>query len=586
MNYSLPFLPRMYLIFATFCLAIIFFNSTSFAASADACMNSPANTYAVCHQEPIMTTVCKPPDPPAPATDPPVCSTVPLTDPWGNVIYMWVFDYNAPDPCRIATCVVSQAESCSPQTYSCSAKSQFCGGPNVSVSGTNPMGPTCSTTTGSGGTTTTTGGTNGNTGSGPSGGTNTQNDPYDPWDFAGMNSIAVCVPEDFCPYCCFITVPCCSESGAEQIVEELFDWYRDEFIMDRFYTDYFEKWGLKPMTNAWRDAFTWNVVAKGAMTDASNLLNATRLIDIHKTETAKNYTPSEQICRFGTVSRSLAASEVKAATNQLVLSEAGLSRNLGTIFSVGSAGRGLDNYNRLLEFVGQFCDLGDNNNGLDELCNSANPITDRNHNRDIDYARTIDDKPTINADFTDGSLKEDESDVLALGNYIYGHWQPLRRPSFSEMESQASAVENYNEYRSIIARRAAAQNSYAVAAALRTSGSGASNTYIAEILKRLGLSNDQIGKFYVPGAVNLSYNAQMEMLTRRIYQDPAFYANLMDSPANVERSSAAMAGIGLMQDRDIYKSTTRSEMLLGLLVQMEARKLAENIRAPRIGAEK
>jgi len=60
----------------------------------------------------------------------------------------------------------------------------------------------------------------------------------------------------------------------------------------------------------------------------------------------------------------------------------------------------------------------------------------------------------------------------------------------------------------------------------------------------------------------------MELLTRKIYQSPEFYANLMESPANISRQQTAMEAIALMQDRDIYNSLRRSEMVLSSLLEM------------------
>ena len=61
----------------------------------------------------------------------------------------------------------------------------------------------------------------------------------------------------------------------------------------------------------------------------------------------------------------------------------------------------------------------------------------------------------------------------------------------------------------------------------------------------------------------------MEILTKRMYQDPAFYANLMQTPTNVQRTQAAMKAIGLMQERDIADSLQRTEMLFSTLLEVQ-----------------
>jgi hypothetical protein len=93
--------------------------------------------------------------------------------------------------------------------------------------------------------------------------------------------------------------------------------------------------------------------------------------------------------------------------------------------------------------------------------------------------------------------------------------------------------------RSLIAKRAVAENSFNSLIALKTKNPNS----------------------------NVSYFEEMERLTKYNYQDPSFYATLYDNPANVSRQKAAMQGIGLMQQRDIYESQIRSEMLLSVLLE-------------------
>ena len=87
------------------------------------------------------------------------------------------------------------------------------------------------------------------------------------------------------------------------------------------------------------------------------------------------------------------------------------------------------------------------------------------------------------------------------------------------------------------------------------------------VIKGLGLTdtteiNNLIGE-------NPSYDTQMEILTKRLYQDPKFYVNLYDTPANVKRQKTAMKAVSLMQDRDMYESLQRSEMLMSVLLEMK-----------------
>ncbi len=59
----------------------------------------------------------------------------------------------------------------------------------------------------------------------------------------------------------------------------------------------------------------------------------------------------------------------------------------------------------------------------------------------------------------------------------------------------------------------------------------------------------------------------MEVLTKKLYQNPMFYSELYDKPANVERKTVAMQAIELMQRRDMYRSVLRSEATLSVMLE-------------------
>ena len=68
-----------------------------------------------------------------------------------------------------------------------------------------------------------------------------------------------------------------------------------------------------------------------------------------------------------------------------------------------------------------------------------------------------------------------------------------------------------------------------------------------------------------------SYYAQLELLAKKIYQNPDFYANLYDKPANVKRKRVALQAIELMLDRAIYESQIRQEMAASVLLSARLR---------------
>lgn len=399
-------------------------------------------------------------------------------------------------------------------------------------------------------------------------------------DSAGTNQCE-CSPSSYCEegfYCCVSGFP-------ETISQNQFNDYRSNFVMDSFYDNTVEP-DFQSGADEARNVADMRMVLWGTFIDASILTDTLKDLGILTAQSIQSYTPSEQICKIGTLSRALSASEAKVNTDRLALSEVGLAKNSGRANSISAAGSGQENEARLRVFVEKFCDLQDNKNGLDEACQTATPVTDLQMNRDIDYTRLMGNGVTLNADLTDKDSTQDETNVVALSHFLYGHRQPEKRISFTELSESSGSQNLYGEYRSVIARRAAAQNSYNTLAAMKMAGSGGSDTYVKKVLEYIGLSGADADSFIGAKnkenkAVNSSYNAQMNLLTKQIFQDPAFYANLMESKANVKRTSAALQGIGLMQQRDTYKSMARSEMLAAILVELEARKIANNVQGQK-----
>jgi hypothetical protein len=171
-----------------------------------------------------------------------------------------------------------------------------------------------------------------------------------------------------------------------------------------------------------------------------------------------------------------------------------------------------------------------------------------------------------------GTKTKDEENIFALANNLFAHNLPvnMEKADFEAMtkdstERSQEKIEQLMAYRSLTAKRNVAQNSFAALASMKAEGSNGSTTYLKAIIAELGLDGN--GQDSLMGQ-NPSYNAQMELLTRKLYQSPSFYANLMESNPNVARQQTAMEAIGLMQDRDIYESLRRSEMVLSTLLEM------------------
>jgi hypothetical protein len=90
--------------------------------------------------------------------------------------------------------------------------------------------------------------------------------------------------------------------------------------------------------------------------------------------------------------------------------------------------------------------------------------------------------------------------------------------------------------------------------------------FLGAIMKELGLNDTEI---YQTIGENPSYYAQLEILAKKLYQSPDFFAGLYDKPANVERKSVALKAIDLMLDRAIYESQMRQEMSMSVLLSTQ-----------------
>ena len=233
---------------------------------------------------------------------------------------------------------------------------------------------------------------------------------------------------------------------------------------------------------------------------------------------------------------------------------------------------------RMKNFMSRYCDPNDNNGQMKSLCRTGG--NDKFLNADIDYVRTFDAKPTLNVDFTANktTATDDEKNILALANNLFAH-ELFMLPASATLEggkSMNDARTTFLNMRALIAKRSVAENSFNTLVGQKAQGAPGSREFIAGLLKELGME-DKATLAYLGGTP--SYDAQMEVLTKKLYQNPAFYVNLMDNPANIQRQYAAMQSFGLMQQRDIFDSILRSELLLSLIVEMEVAKYQNEAQA-------
>ena len=312
----------------------------------------------------------------------------------------------------------------------------------------------------------------------------------------------------------------------------------------------------------------------GMFLDAKHQLETQRLFQELQTEAHRDYHPSEDFCWFGTAVRSMGATEQLGRFNAVALSQIQMARQLGNVNNGAAPTRDDDKAGRWNQFRERYCDPSDNNQtatagtGLSIACGSGASGT-RRVNLDIDYTRAIDEPRTINANFTDaGSPTEGEQDVIALSSNLYGH-DVLTRTATASLLKGANYQHLYLALRSVAAKRNVAMNSFNSIVGLKTAGTnnmtGGSDTasFLGALLAELGVPPGEV--FSIIGN-QPSYYAQLELIAKKIYQNPDFYANLYDKPANVERKGVALKAIELMLDRAIFESQLRQEMATSVLL--------------------
>lgn len=354
-----------------------------------------------------------------------------------------------------------------------------------------------------------------------------------------------------------------------------------EWLEDDFWKNYFEP-ALSTMANQINAGLTEQTTKIGSFVEAQNNIEKRRVLQELSAETAGSYSPSEQLCRYGSLSQSLASTEEKARANRMFLMSRSESRQLGEPNTASTDGPDSDIKNRMKIQLTRFCDKSGNGGQNKTMC-----LTDGNDkflNADINFAKTFDAKPTLNIDFTSssGAPTDDEQNIMALADNLFAS-DLFPRPAVGAL-SGTGAVEDARlavmDMRALIAKRSVAENSFNTLVGLKSKGSGTSSSgatkFVAGVLKELGLDNKSALSYLGEAP---SYDAQMEVLTKKIYQTPNFYINLMENPANVERQYAAMQSFGLMQQRDIFDSILRSEMLLSMIVELEVAKYQDQAQA-------
>ena len=198
-------------------------------------------------------------------------------------------------------------------------------------------------------------------------------------------------------------------------------------------------------------------------------------------------------------------------------------------------------------------------------------------NKDIDYARTLESPHTLDVDFTDDALTDTEEAIFALSANLYGQ-EVFRRIPTNALRPSANGLSGaqatYMDARAIVAKLSVAENSFNAITGLKSAGAPGAKEFMDAVFEQLGVEEEQVSSLI---GEQPSYYAQMEVLTKVLLQNPDFFTNLYDKPANVKRKGAALQAIGLMQKFDLFKSHLRNEANLSVLLELAVKDLQDEI---------
>lgn len=325
---------------------------------------------------------------------------------------------------------------------------------------------------------------------------------------------------------------------------------------------------IRSMTAHFSDIMLYQLSIIGMLLDSKHQLETQRLFGETAAQAHRDYHPSEEICAVGTLARSTAGAAFRAGDNRSILNLILQKRELLGSNMASSWGPYSDKITRLNRYKTIYCDPSDNNGfiGTSNICTA--PDSTR-RNKDVDYRRTLSDKMTVDVDFTDGIITPDEEDIIALANNLYSDKTPQVIPETAlRTLEDSSPPRELMASRSLSAVRSVAYNSYSAIATMKSSGSGLNAAQLQQVMQNLGVPAGDVAAFI---GDNPSYFAQMEIISQKMYQDPAFYSNLYNNPANVLRMKVVMQAIRLMVDRDKFEEALRREMLISMLLEMRLR---------------
>lgn len=305
---------------------------------------------------------------------------------------------------------------------------------------------------------------------------------------------------------------------------------------------------------------------RASIADAETANTLTREAGQDQVEQAEIHAPDPQACAVASGARTTAVAQARAQeVSQEVVAQSA-DRRLGRSELTAEDPAETDRRERREVFTKNFCDPAAWGGAFKDQCKTAGKLKDR----DIDYRKTLDEPWTleIRPDFAEqdpASWTEDEISVDALRQNLFGH-EVYPRPTRDEFKQYNVRV-GYLNQRALEAKRSVAEYSLQSLIGEKSEASPEAKQWLEATLQNLGITMDAEMQAKIKDKP--SYYAIMEVLGKRMYQDPNFYNQLIKPGPQVAQTQASLQAVNLMQMRDVYDSMLRSELILSLIVEME-----------------
>lgn len=361
------------------------------------------------------------------------------------------------------------------------------------------------------------------------------------------------------------------------------------WFLDRWRTLFMPK--LMLITEHFAGLAMYQAMIIGTFFDGKQELEHQRVMQTLTAEASRDYQPNVGMCIIGTGIRSLATAERRGEYTRYVLSQRSQDRQLGHRNAQGADGMHYDLRSRMALFKTRYCDTQHNSGQLLRICGRSAGLNTRS--ADINYGQVVDQPQTIAVDFADpaapgGWPSENERNIFGLADNLYATNLLIRLPEagFGFQQNREALLDE----RALVAKRSVAENSFYSIIGMKTPGSYVAQPptdgipsitsidtrrYMTILLRQLGMDDAEASKLT---GIAPSYYAQMNILTKLIYQRPDFYTDLYDTKANVERKSVALQAIKLMQNFDRWDSMLRQESMLSVWLELDLKKYQDRVQ--------